>query len=518
MNFSRVKLNQLFLSVCILLFVVVLYFRFALIASFSTDLAGLEQNVVYSIQMFLHNGNLYASPALPPFSITQYTPLYYLLCGWVARLFHLDPSADIHRLYMIGRSLDLLFNFVTAFFIYRTARRIFRITAQSAVILFFISFIFSFTHNFAVRPDSLQDALSVSSIYFFLLYQESDKSMRNLFGFLFPAVLLSALSVFSKQSGIQLIFLFGGFSVLIMDWRSIGRILLLSVVVYGGFWMLVTHEYLYFAANTIGGIANGLSLENFIKYVIGKPLFLVSILPLILISAYRILRKNEIFKGPLTSRFLAVAVIGTFLFATVTALKMGSTVQYYVLFLNMALLFIFKTFFGQPPAEASRPDGPASRNAICIFFYCCLTMLIYTAYDFKQNYIFNHEPRQAELRAGAEDMAVFIRGQLAASEDKYVFANLPTDYKGYSRHGINNILFASCLFPQLEILEFSAGPLKIIGYERFEQDLQNGKIEFIIESSPAYGFAVSKNLEALKKDHYRLWREMNGYRIYKFNQ
>src|SRR6516225_6762764 len=138
-----------------------LFLRFFLIGSENTDIGGIEQNVVYSIQKLLYNGDLYSSPASAPFAITQYTPLYYLLCGLFAKIFHLDPSMDIHRIYVTGRSLNLLLNLGNAFFIYKIARRIFDLSSANSKFLFCISFVLSFSFNYAVRPDSLAEFAAI---------------------------------------------------------------------------------------------------------------------------------------------------------------------------------------------------------------------------------------------------------------------------------------------------------------------------------------------------------------------
>lgn len=63
---------------CLLAGITVLIIRLLLIVSEGTDIAGIEQNVIYSIQVLLDNGKLYSTPSTPPYSITQYTPIYFI--------------------------------------------------------------------------------------------------------------------------------------------------------------------------------------------------------------------------------------------------------------------------------------------------------------------------------------------------------------------------------------------------------------------------------------------------------
>ena len=506
------------LPVGILIFIVVLYLRIRLIPSLSTDIAGIEQSMVYGIQTLMYNGKIYSSPMIPPFAITLYTPLFYFICAGIGKLFSVDPSTGIHQIYIIGRSLDLLFNLLTAFFVYKIAWRIFGIPKTSALSLFFISFVISFAHNFAVRPDALQDTFSVASIYYFLLHLSDSKSSAASKTLLFIAVLISALSVFAKQSGIQLIILFTSFTVLIRDGKSLIWIFIFSAIVYGSMLAVILLQYPFFFENTIGGLDNGICFENFLKFIITRYPFLWSILPMILISAFILMRKNSLMSGTLPDRFLSLAVTGTFLFATITALKNGSTMQYYTLFLNLAMVLIFKSLH-RGIAESQHIFDIDIRKWSGIFYgYCCLAMFAFSVYNYKLVYTFNKWPVLIDLRGDGSRVAALLKQELAKENDKYVFAHLNTDVTVHSRQGINNILFKESVLPQLEILSISERPLKIIGYNRFEEDLQNGRIEYIIESAPAMRFIPSQNYTAIMSTHFRLWKEMKGYQIYRYFQ
>jgi len=474
--------------------------------------------MVYDIKALLYNGKIYTSPMLTPFSITLYTPVYCLLCAAFAKLFSIDPLTGIHQIYIIGRSLDLVFNLLTAYLVYKIARNVFSFTKRTALSLFTISFIISFSHNFAVRPDAVQDALSLASIYFFLLHLARLRSSGPSKTLLFYAILFSAFSAFTKQSGIQLIILFVGFSTLIRDWKSLAWILLFSVMVYGSFLVIILHQYPFFFENTIGGLDNGICMENFVKFIITRYPFLWSILPMIIISAILIIGRKSMIATDLQDLFLNVAVVGTFLFATITALKNGATVQYYTLFFNLAMLLIFR-FLHKGSPKPHRIFFVESRKWSGVFFvYCCLAMYAFAVYQYKLEYTFNQWPVLIDLRGDATQVADLLKQELAKENGHHVFAHLNTDVTMHSRQGINNILFKESILPQLEILSTSEKRLQIIGYKNFEEELQTGQIEYIIESVPPMRFIPSQNYLALMNAHYRLWKEMKGYQIYKYFQ
>jgi hypothetical protein len=512
------KAKKAFLLVGTILFFVGIFLRICLLGSWITDISGDEQNVVYSIQMLLHNGALYASPALPPFPITQYCPLYYVLCGLAARILGVDPSAGIHQIYVIGRTLDLVCNLLSALLVYKIAKRIFRLSEIHARLLFFMSFTFSFAANFAVRPDSLADLMAIGSIYYFLLYQQSLKTRLDWIRLLFPAILFSGLSLFSKQSGIQLIIIFLGFSFLIKDWKSFGGIVVLGALVYGSFLGITLHYYPFFLQNVIGGISNGISLRFFLLLIIGNKLFILSVLPFIVLSAWVIWKRNRFFKGNLAERFLSIALAGTLLFATVTALKMGSTIQYYVLFMGLSFLFAFEELYSEKAEEQSTSNLIPYKLRKYFYWLCLLLMFMYIAYDLKQVYTDNFRQDLIVQRVYASQVVDFMQRELANDPGAYVLAHMSAEWPVPAVQGINNALFKNCLFPQLDIMENSSKPLKIVDYDYFEQLLQSGKVHYIIEFIPGMTYVVSKNFAAIKRSHYRLLKEMNGYYIYQFAQ
>ena len=495
-----------------------LFLRFFLIGSENTDIGGIEQNVVYSIQKLLYNGDLYSSPASAPFAITQYTPLYYLLCGLFAKIFHLDPSMDIHRIYVTGRSLNLLLNLGNAFLIYKIARRIFDLSSANSKFLFCISFVLSFSFNYAVRPDSLAEFAAIASIYFFLLYLKTTGTPPMQVWTLLFSVLLSAISAFSKQSGIQLIIIYAGFAVLMRNYRMLGYLIGFSVLIYGAFLAIALSFYPYLLENVIGGIANGISIKFFILIILEKNLFLLTVIPLIILASMLIWRTRGFFEGYPTDRFLAVSVIGTFIFAFVTALKMGSTIQYFVVFMNLSFLLIFNYLYNPLRMHPTREAKLFKSLPPLFLTYSMVITIIYLAYIGKQVYTFNirQEPKTQRIVAG--EVIRFLKNEIKGDSGNIVFANISPDYPTPARQGINNYLFKNCIFPQLDIIQNSTKPLRVIDYESFENDLQNGKIKYIIETQPPMEFIISKNYVKIRNDRFHLVKQMDEYLIYGYNQ
>lgn len=72
------------------------------------DIRGFEPNVVYTIQQILEdNGRLFANPVTPPFSITQYTPLFYITADALLSLLTIKAH-QYEQIWVISRWLSLL--------------------------------------------------------------------------------------------------------------------------------------------------------------------------------------------------------------------------------------------------------------------------------------------------------------------------------------------------------------------------------------------------------------------------
>lgn len=506
------RINHYFSFIAVLIIILFLAIRLIIVFSKSTDLAGIEQNVIYSIQTLIYSGKLYTSPSKLPFSITQYTPLYYYVCHYTALLINIDAS-DFKAIYTIGRLWNIVFNLITAFIIFRIGRKILLLSKNEALTLFILSFCMTFPHNFAVRPDSLHDMLGVVSFYFFIKYHSDNEMANHKKIYLFLAVLFTAFAVFSKQSGIQLIIIYGGFLLINKDWKNLAVLSFFCITIYGGFLILFSSLYSSFFENVIGGVANGINLTNFLKYVIGKNIFLLAVWPLILLFLYLVFKNNSIFKGDKINRLLALTILGTLIFASATALKMGSTVQYYILYINFSLPYVFHYL------HLKRENNSDKKRITFLAFnsYAGLIVILFFASNIKLIRDFDYSDFLDKQRFAATETAKYIENNIDSNSSKYVFANLTTDSSIPSRQSINNILFKNCLVPEMDILEYSTGPSKVIGYSAIENMFVQNKVKFLIESEPKSKFRLLSNLESIKKSKYKLVKKVDGYLIYKLN-
>jgi len=499
----KLRFEYLFYFSCLMIFSGFFILRLFIVASKGTDIAGIEQNVIYSIQTLLHNGRLYTSPSTAPFAITQYTPIYYYICGLTAKICGYK-AYDVQMLYWIGRSWDLLFNVITACIIYRIGTAVLFLSKYKSLFLLVLAFTLTMSHNFAVRPDSLTDLLGIAAIYSYMRYYQQDEKHKKSDLRLLLTVFLTALAVFTKQSGIQLILIFGVFTLLIKDWPTLLKLIIFSLMIYGAMLFLFMHLYSSFLENVVGGIANGISIPNFLS-VITKTIVVVSVWPLAVISLFLLLRNNLLLKGNIADRILATCTLGSFVFAIVTALKMGSTPQYFILFVNLSLLLMMKSFQQHIRYKYRLPA----------YAYLLLMILAYGVSATKLLMYNDHNQSLEKQRYAASRTAAFIKKDQQSMEKKYIFSNVTTDSTIPSRQSLNNTFFKNCLVPQMDILEYSTGPSKVVGYENLENLIRKGQVEYIIESAPQSKFILLARLESIKTAKFHLVKKIDGYLIYK---
>jgi hypothetical protein len=498
-------------GLAILLLAVILAFRTMIIFYESSDIAGVETNVIYTIIRFLDSGKLYTDPANLPFAITQYTPLYYYLCAGTAKIGGVNPLADIHSLYIIGRSWNLVFNLLTAYGIWRICRSVFRLPVPYGLMAAISAFTFMFPHNFTVRPDSLHDTLAVFTMYFFLLFIQAEKGGRAI-RLLAVSVLFAVFACYAKQNGIQLILIILAYLVISRNWKMLVTFAGITLVVLAASLALLIKAYPFFIENVAGGVQNGVDLRDFYEYILSRKLFLLQTFPFIVASLLICMYYRSIFKNAEQERFLCLAVAGILAFATATALKKGSSLQYYYLFSGMSLILVF-CYLGR-----LRQPEERSQAWIVRFTYLGLNlmMIAYASYIYQSCIAGQASPEIRRQEQSALKAANYLKDTLRIQPHEYVFANLSTDFTLPPRGMINNVLARNCVVPQLDIMNFSTEKLRVFGYDNLNKCLANGTIAYIIESKPKSQFHITEELPALERQHYRKLAVIDNYIIYKF--
>ena len=176
--------------------------RAVIMNSYHWDIGGIENSVVYSASKMLYGLPLYGDPESRNFDVTQYTPVYYHCLVGLARLADLNPMVDLHRIFLIGRGLSLVFDVLGAALVYRILAVVFKVDRRLSACAATLSLLTLSDFHFAARPDSLFSLSGTSVLYCFSVYLTSEKGSRIPVHFLI-GLMIASLSIFVKQTGIQ---------------------------------------------------------------------------------------------------------------------------------------------------------------------------------------------------------------------------------------------------------------------------------------------------------------------------
>lgn len=497
-----------------LAFLIMIAIRLKLTFSISTDLAGVEQNVIYSIQTFLDTGKLYTDPGHLPFSITQYTPIYHYVCAFTAKAFHVDPLSDIQQLYLIGRTWNIVFNVLSAVSVYLIARR-FGLHWRLAAILGFLAFISVFRQGFSVRPDSLYDCFSLWSVYLLIVFLDERKPARSKLEYLFISLVLSVCAIFTKQSGIQLPVIFLTFFLFVREWKAFASASAIYLMVFSAFLLFFVMLYKdAFLKNVIGGLDNGISIHWFQSRVWGNGFKIKVILPAAA-ALYIVVAKLLVFKGDTIERFLCFCISGMFVFSAITILKDGSNIQYF--YVPVCLTFVLIAHYTNSHIKHWRLYRLALPG-LSFLLMMLLAVNVRHHFQWLRDIEYVKKARIGEKERAARAVAEYFYKDLGIGANDYIFADLAiesADLKINGRRGINNLLFRNCVVPQLEMFD-AIKKAKVLGFENFDKCLKEGQIKYIISSNPPNSFQLTENLILLRDRNYLLLKRIGGYSIYKY--
>lgn len=449
----------------------ILIIRFNLIQTYITDLAGIEQNVIYGIQRIILNKDLYTDPEKPPFAIIQYSPLYYYICAFIVKILNLySEPGDLHKIYVISRSLSLFFGILCSYIFFYITQRHFSSKKFISLVGAFLVFIFQYEHHYAARPDSLLDACLLLIILMILEFYTA--SVKSKWLYIYGIVFLSFMAVLIKQSGIQIIILLVAFFILKQDKVVVIHVLATTIVFSLIFFFInkiVFGDFFY--KNVIDGIINGINISPMHKRILNRKeyYYVLALLCFILIRAI---------KGSLETRLsfqeqlLLFISFGMFVFAFGISLKTGSTIQYFSSFQNTALLAFF-CYVTQHKKE--------DYNFNISFAVICITLFTFRGIDyfFYRNYQYlstSYKTNNQELKADYNEqkkVSEYIAGRIKPDEYIVVQQGLIAGYFNTTQY---------TLVPQQDILACCSYPLGVYNYSVLKSLIDQGKIKYIVLS------------------------------------
>ncbi len=452
------------------------------------DIEGVESNVVFTLQSILiDNSTLYNNPENFPFSVTQYSPLYYILADGVLTLFSID-AADDYLIRIVGRSLSVAICLVMAMILYNTAKRDIGANKLLSVSLAIAIIAFPLPWYYLTRPDVLL-------ALFYLLFIKTTFNYINRHSFL-SAFLMGGLAVLafcSKQNGVFLMGIGGLFFLYYKDFKGLLYAFFgftVCALLFIGVYKWAGYEGEYFLENAFEGVNNGIGIRSFLDHTL---LAYFSMFGFYTAATMYIIVKLLKQEEPLDKRlfFLLWFTLFLFVFSTLSAIKKGSAINYYNEFL-LSTLLIWAFYMRQIASDVSLKW----KQRIIVFillsalFATTFSMRIYTFVNIKEWL----NPEQS-----LQDVRELIDKEI---DDDFLYSNVRQVSLKFPGHVV---------LPQFDIAECCAFPRGVYDYSELCRLIQNGRVKFLILDSRApeslYGCNVNSQFE--------LYREFDGYYVYR---
>lgn len=431
--FKWIQKGSILIPIFLLFVILVLYIfiRTKTIVFWAVDAGGIEQNVMYSLLRLCNGYALYEDPHQPPFSVTQYAPFYYQAIGWIHALIA-PENASLYFYYCLNRVFGLAGNLVMAAGLYYVSASQLQLKKPYPFWIAALCFIILPPHTYA-RPDSWYLVFFVLSILFFISYIKGAGIKSLALSSLFVI-----LSLYTKQTALGILLL--QLVLILLYARSVKDIcyyyLATALFLVGFYFVFGSPDLQVYFDNVIGGVNNGISLENYKHNIIDhfhKPFLLVDIVGIVS-ALFLILRNRKPFA------YLGYISLGMFVFASGTALKNGSALNYYIEFVLITVLCVasFQNQEVVKEEESKLPHWLSYALLLGVSFN-----LLINAPNFNWIRAFSGEV-SAGLHKRDQSIANFLykdglqKGQQIYTPEQFSFLNL--------------ILFEHALFPQHDIL------------------------------------------------------------------
>ena len=465
---------------------------FMTLSIFSTnDIRGVESNVVYTLQQILvDNSLLYQDPNHLPYAITQYSPLYYLICDGILTVLKID-SANFLIIRIVSRCISLLFLIGSIVVFFKIVTQKFNSSKSFGIFLSSLLFVFLFPWNFLSRPDGLVLFFVLFSFYFLIQYIYSNQSKLIL--------LVGACSFFaiaSKQNGVVLPLIIGVFFLINKNWKAIFYLIIGFCFALFLIWLvLLTGNYSlnFLKANIVDGVNNHIDIIYALKRPYKDFLIYFGLFTLAFIS---ILKSNlKAWISPLSSLnvLLTVSLFIWFIISVIFALKTGSGVNYFNELLVIMLLILAKEI------NSGNKIKMVSKKISSILFIIGIQVSIFHYYNYTFKILRGVNSTYIGTSTVQEGVNDFLNSNLG---DHYFFSDNRT---------INLASHDRCILPQVEIHQASLQN-KVYRYTNLNDDFNNGTIKYLILNS---NLKPILNIDLSNK--YSFEKKIGHLSIYKFN-
>lgn len=469
-------------------FLLLLSYRILLIFTYDGEIGGIDNNFVSGTIRMAAGLDIYSNPENLPFSVNQYTPLFFELSSGLTNLLNVDYNASPISVYWVCRSLSLFFDTLTIIIFFFALNRNLGIKRPIALLLvvffFYLLGFYGYTYS---RADSLY--LCFYALILFILTRK--ETLNN--SFIFVLVLLTTLCIFSKQNGIitPLLILItligrGNKQKAIIYFLATGSLLAIATITYS-----IQHPY--FTKNVINGIANRLDLSWFYGYIF-KP-FALTLPALCLYYAavicFRSIRKNNSNNSKNLPR-LFIAQLG---FSLAISLKWGATLGYFYESFLLAIMLI--------GIELMKQTFISQMSWGRIAGFLLPLIVIFYIFTLSQIHLFfiQRQPMKKEIYYGQLNVSKYIKREYPGT---YII-----EIGNINRSFFKTICYKQYALPNFDVLDCCTYPDKTFDYRNLKYALAKGEIGVIVTDNTQPSKLWNIDIQNFKYD-----TSFNQYSVY----
>lgn len=458
-------------------------FLFLLVVSIfsNNDIRGVESNVIYTLQQILvDNSLLYQDPNGLPYTITQYTPLYYIICDFVISALSIE-SSEFYMIRIISRGVSMIFLIGSMFLFFKIMICQFNLSKKIAFLFSSLLVVFTFPWSSLSRPDGLILFFVLSAFYFLIRYINSNHSQSILF-----VGLCSFFAIASKQNGLILPLIVGVFFLLTKNWKAI-LLLIIGFVstLFLMYLILIIGKYdlTYLRANIIDGINNKIDVSYALKGAYKDFLIYFGLFSITVIIIIKNKIKDWLIPSNSINFLFMVSLVSWFIISVIFALKTGSGVNYFNELITIMLLILAYELRNNNSSEIELKK--MSSFLLAIGLQVCIIHFFYYTIKISKGIFEEYVSKDTS------------RKEIVS----YLNENLNNAYFISSDRKINLAIHQKCVLPQFEI-HFSSLSKKLFDYSNLNNSFNSGQIKYLIlhsELSPILNIDITSLYEFNKK-------------------
>lgn len=470
-------------------------FRFLLVFTYNGEIGGIDNNFVYAVIRSMAGFDIYPDPEAFPYAINSYSPLYITLCSFIGKIFKISIEDPIN-IYRLCRIVSFTCDILTCIIFFQTIKKATGIKKESALL---------FTAVFACLLCYLGYTFSRADSLFLVFYALtlslliSRNSIKDTATISFLALLTTAC-IFSKQNGIIL-------PLLVAIWLLKTDSLKKAVVYLGIFVLLfivaiVFYKDLsghpYFTSHVMHALRNRIDFSWFYVYIFKRYADSLLLLPIYIGVCISFIQFR---KASINEKTLGTIFLIQTLFSLGTSLKFGATAGYFNESFLLSLIIISKYI---STVDFNNETSYTKK----LLPWLLPLIILFTIHVCTQGYLFFIQNQKEKKEVYKQQVA--IRNYLEPKLDDKYLLNLGNQNGDFFK----TLFYKTAAVPNYDAVSCCTLPDKVFDYSRLLNDLQTGKIAFLLmEEKDTIPEIWGVSLQDFKKDTI-----ISSYNIYRFQQ